>query len=94
MELGQLVSFNCSTSSPAHQLVWYDGTLLLNCSQPHHGVTVTMTTVAVTITILNVTAYHYGNYKCFDSRTGQLQKTVALLPSTSTGEAEYYVEKP
>ena len=87
VELGGEVSFNCTNSSSSQQLSWYDGAVLLNSAQVHHGVVVmAMGSSTVTINISNVTSYHYGNYKCIDSESEQVVKTVAVIPSSSMGE--------
>ena len=88
VELGSQVSFNCTNASSV-RFVWYDGVLLLNSSQPLHGVNmIGLGGNNVTIDIRNISSYHYGNYKCFNSDTGQLQTTIILMPSTITGEYE------
>ena len=87
VQMGSQVSFNCTNASSI-RFVWYDGVLLLNSSQPLHGVTVIgVGGNNVTIDIRNISSYHYGYYKCFNSETGQLQATVTLLPNGECGEA-------
>lgn len=88
MELNGGVSFNCTSSSSSDQLLWYDGAALLDSAHDHHGVVVMGTgSSTVTVNISNVTSYHYGNYKCIDGESGQVVKTVAVIPSSSdTGE--------
>ena len=84
VELNGAVSFNCTASSSDQQLSWYDGSLLVNSAQDHHGVIVMETdSSTVTINIANVTPYHYGNYKCIDIVSEEVVKTVAVMPSSS-----------
>lgn len=80
LTLGEEVSFSC-TGSSSQQLVWYDGTLILNSSQLLHGIIV-YGMDNVTISIHSITPYHYGNYTCYDN--GHLKAVVILVPSTST----------
>jgi len=85
LTLGEEVTFSCTSSSLTdhQQLVWYDGTLLLNSSQLLHGVVVNgVYSDNVTISIHYFRPYHYGNYTCYDGE--HLKTVVILIPSSSS----------
>jgi len=78
--IGEEVSFNCSSTLHHQRLAWYDGFLKFTMSLQLHGVSIQrIADDTITITIQNLTLYHYGVYKCVDDDTGVVLMNVSLL---------------
>ena len=79
--IGEEVSFNCTGTTPhQHQLTWYDGFLKLATSLQLHGVIIQrVANNTLTLTIPNITPYHYGVYKCVDDDNGVILMSITLL---------------
>jgi len=71
ISIGEEVSLDCSSTRAQH-LGWYDGPYLKLTSMAH-GISIQApTNDTLTLTIHNITVYHYGVYLCIDEDSGEI----------------------